>query len=68
MGEWGLGHAPESFALGWTTDDRAVIDLPSGACGIGSGRPGVYLFSSPGRATLAHRHGPNALVRMWGSA
>ena len=39
----------ESVALGWTTDGRAIVFLPSQpACGS-EGRPGTYLVSPDGR-------------------
>ena len=31
--------APESFALGWTRGDRALVLLPEGSCGTGAGSP-----------------------------
>jgi len=67
-GQWGLRHTFESFALGWTADDRAVVVLPQGACGGGMERPGVYLFDEPGRGELLFpvrpRHPPLG-VAMW---
>jgi hypothetical protein len=35
-----------STALGWTSDGRAIVELPSSACGAGAERPGVYLVDS----------------------
>jgi hypothetical protein len=67
-GEWGLRHAPESIALGWTADGNAVIDLPAGSCGSGARRPGVYLFAAPGAPALVYPHARGTLVRMWGTA
>jgi hypothetical protein len=52
-GEDDWAKSPESMALGWTTDGRAIVFLPSGpACGTGSDEPGIYLYSSPGRGRL----------------
>jgi hypothetical protein len=44
--------APESTALGWTTDGRALVFVPRApGCGIGDG-PGLYLISLDGARTL----------------
>jgi hypothetical protein len=56
-GEAGLGSAPESVALGWARDGRAVVDLPKGACGGSARKPGVYLIDpASGKRTYAYRH------------
>jgi hypothetical protein len=56
-GEAGLGGAPESVALGWASDGRAVVDLPKGACGGVASRPGVYLIDPATRKrALVYRH------------
>ena len=34
-----------STALGWTSDGRAIVDLPNSACGGSASRPGVYLIA-----------------------
>lgn len=48
-GETDWAKSPNSEALGWTTDGRAIVFLPRGpACGVGAGRPGVYLYQAPG--------------------
>jgi hypothetical protein len=65
-GEWGLRHAPESFALGWSIGGRALVDLPEGACGMRAPRPGVYLFSAPGEASLVFP--TRGFARMWNTA
>lgn len=45
-------RAPESIALGWTTDGRAIVFVPrEPGCGDGSG-PGVYLVSLAGERTF----------------
>jgi hypothetical protein len=52
-GEDDWAHSPESVALGWTTDGRAIVFLPKGpACGSGVDRPGIYLYSTSGRGKL----------------
>jgi hypothetical protein len=38
-----LADVPESFALGWAPDGRAVVSFTEGLCGYGS-QPGVYLL------------------------
>jgi hypothetical protein len=58
--------APESFALGWTIDGRAVVLLPRGACGSSSDQPGVYLFRRPGAGQLLVGTGSFSGARMWG--
>jgi hypothetical protein len=67
-GEWGLRHAPESIALGWTAGGEAVVDLPVGSCGASAKRSGVYLISAPGSLALIYPHVRGTLVRMWGTA
>jgi hypothetical protein len=48
--------SPESAALGWTTDSRAIVFLPHGpACSTGVARSGVYLYSRPGEGELLLR-------------
>ncbi|HSD49549.1 MAG TPA: hypothetical protein VLE71_06930 [Actinomycetota bacterium] len=59
-------YVPESFALGWTFDARAVVLLPQGACGSSMQTPGVYLFSSPNVGTLLHPVGGWRGALMWG--
>jgi len=66
-GEPSLRGAPESFALGWTPDGRAVVLLPKGACGSSAKRPGVYLFRSPGDGTLLVGTPSFSGARMWGA-
>ena len=54
-GRRALGSAPESLALGWTRDGRALVLLPHGACAAGSNSPGVYAFAADGaRRLVAH--------------
>ena len=60
-------RVPESFALGWTRGDRALVWLPAGACASGAEQPGVYGFDIPGRASLITTLPPTGLARMWGS-
>jgi hypothetical protein len=58
-GKIGSG-APESYALGWTRDGRALIELPQGACGGGTAPPGVYAFAADGSRRLIARGFPAA--------
>lgn len=53
-GKIGSG-APESYALGWTRDGRALVELPNGACGGGTEPPGVYAFAADGSRRLIAR-------------
>jgi hypothetical protein len=65
----GRPDVPESFALGWSRGGRALVVLPYGPCGSGSGLPGVYAFDASGVAALISTlpaNGPG-LARMWGS-
>ncbi len=59
---------PESFALGWTHGDRALVWLPAGSCGTGTEQPGVYAFDASGRASLIASLPPTGFARMWGSS
>jgi hypothetical protein len=48
-GESDWADSPESVALGWTTDGRAIVFLPKGpACGAGVKEAGVYLYDDEG--------------------
>ena len=47
-------RSAESYALGWASDDRAVVGFPMGACGPGLRHPGIYAMSTDGRATLIY--------------
>jgi hypothetical protein len=38
-----LADVPESFAMGWAPDGRAIVSFTEGLCGNGS-EPGVYLI------------------------
>lgn len=60
-----LGRAPESFALGWAPDGRAVVQLWDGYCGTGGDPPGIYAFRSPGARTLLFETPPHASADMW---
>jgi hypothetical protein len=65
-GERTLRGAPESFALGWSIDGRAIVLLPQGPCGSSSDRPGVYLFRRPGAGRLLVGTRAFSGARMWG--
>jgi hypothetical protein len=52
-GESDWAESPISVALGWTTDNRAIVFLPKGgSCGDGASPPGVYLYSHAGEGDL----------------
>ncbi len=52
-GEDDWAKSPESIALGWTVDGRAIVFLPKGpACGTGAASPGIYLYSRAGAGEL----------------
>jgi hypothetical protein len=54
-GERSTADAPESIADGWTSDGRAIVELPRGACGEGVSVPGIYLIAPSGQRTLVQR-------------
>jgi hypothetical protein len=45
-------RAPESEALGWTSDGLARVRLGEGLCGTGASRPGVYEIDPAGGSTF----------------
>jgi hypothetical protein len=50
-GEDDWATSPTSVALGWTTDDRAIVLFPKEApCGV-PGRAGLYLIGTGGTRT-----------------
>jgi hypothetical protein len=50
-GEQDWAKTPESHAYGWTTDGRAIVQLPHGVCGGSARKAGVYLISPAGAQT-----------------
>lgn len=65
-GELDWAKAPESEALGWTNDGRAIVFLPRpGGCGSAPGKPGVYAYDQPGAGErlLATHDRPTSPVR-----
>jgi len=66
-GESDASKAPESLALGWTANGRAVVLLPTGTCGSSVESPGVYLYSSPGVGRLVYRTEERSVADSWGS-
>jgi hypothetical protein len=62
-GRRALRGAPESFALGWTRDGRALVLLPTGACAGGTKPPGVYAFAGAGSGHLIARGDAAAFFR-----
>jgi hypothetical protein len=51
-GESDLAKAPESLALGWSSDGEAVVLVGGGTCGVRSASPGIYLYTRPGDGRL----------------
>jgi hypothetical protein len=62
-----LADAPNSRALGWTSDGIALAHLMQGACG-GGASPGVYAARPGEQPELLLELGEPAAVRMWGTA
>ena len=58
--------APESGALGWLRDGKAVVHFPVGACGGSFRRPGTYVVARSGKPQLVVATGRFASVAMWG--
>jgi len=67
-GPIGVRRAVEAFALGWSFDGRAIVQLLESACGRGFPRAGVYAFSGPGDGDLVFATHGRAFARMWGPA
>ncbi len=64
-----VADAPESIPLGWTSDGKAVVQLPEGTCGGAlTKQAGVYTYTSAGHGELAFAISGAPGVRMWGSA
>jgi hypothetical protein len=64
-GEETTADAPTSFALGWSPDGEALVQLPEGHCGSTyDGRPGIYRFARPGDGRLVYAI--DGLAEMWG--
>jgi hypothetical protein len=61
-----IAPASDSWALGWTRDNRAVVTLAGGACSSPFARPGVYLLDGPGNGELL-TPGEHA-ARLWNPA
>jgi hypothetical protein len=61
-----LRDAPESVALGWLPNGRAVIHFPKGACGGTFHTPGIYTVPQSGAPRLLVRTPRFALYAMWG--
>lgn len=51
-GENDWADAPESIAIGWTSDGRALVEFPRAGCGSGLERPGVYAVRLDGTRTF----------------
>lgn len=67
IGERAFGQLPESLALGWLPNNRALVHLPLGACGTSVSRPGVYAVTPGGvirTRVVATPRGARAY--MWG--
>lgn len=62
-GEVDVRNAPESVALGWSNNGKAIVDLPEGGCGNGSTPPGVYLIDPmSGKRSLLWRTRDEAVL------
>jgi hypothetical protein len=61
-----IAPAADSWALGWTRDNRAVVTLAGGACSSPFPRPGVYVLDGPGEGDLLVPGMHSA--RMWNPA
>jgi hypothetical protein len=56
----------ESFAIGWTKDDRAIVAVPgSSVCSDSIKEPGIYLIDKNRIATLLYRLPTLVKVAMW---
>jgi hypothetical protein len=64
-GERSRAEAPESIALGWTSDGAALVLRPEGACGPHRGVTGIYSYTAPGRGKLEYETAPDASAEMW---
>jgi hypothetical protein len=63
-----LPKAPPSYALGWTSDGRAIVHVAAGPCVGPSGwHPGVYIFNAQGNARRIPMPSGSYAFRMWGS-
>lgn len=63
-----LAYAPNSIALGWTADGRALVQLQHAGCGTAHDAPGIYAFTSPGIGVLLCETPAPSLADMWGTA
>jgi hypothetical protein len=58
--------APESFALGWAPDGRAIVTEGHGLCGVAAETPGVYLLDPvSGDLELIVRAAVGDSVKVW---
>lgn len=60
-------HIPNTRALGWAPDARAIVHVMDGACGLGH-RAGVYVIDPAGGAQLVVHVPAAGGARMWGAA
>ena len=63
-----VSNAVEAFALGWTDDGRALVQLLQPSCGRGFHDPGIYAFTAPGEGQLVYATRGLVFARMWGAA
>jgi hypothetical protein len=61
-----MDDAPDSVALGWLPNGRAVIHFPNGACGGSFDTPGIYAVPRSGEPALLLRTPRFASYWMWG--
>lgn len=64
-GESRLARAPESIALGWSSNDEAFVILGEGACGRSGNPPGIYRFTAPAEGVLIYEAKGYASAEMW---
>jgi hypothetical protein len=68
-GESDLASAPESTALGWSSDGDAIALVGGGSCRPNPDLPGIYRYSAPGSGELLYEtvaDGP-VLADAWGT-
>lgn len=64
-GERDYWKAPESVALGWTPEGRAIVALGAGLCGEAGDPPGIYAFDAPGEGVLLFETRGMPAADMW---
>jgi hypothetical protein len=62
-GEEDWTRAPESEALGWTTEGEPIVRLLEGACGKSADDPGTYVFAGDERRRVEEELEPSLQPR-----